>query len=400
MIVGLPFFNRSGPTMPSEASPSPSPSPQPPPPEYVNSAGGDDDEEEEGDKRSATRADDDGRKVCFSTSVTSIPSGDGEFREFVDETIPAGLRLYQKAIESHEHQKRLEKRHKMQHEKELEAARTAKPRLSKKARDDLATGRRDFPQFLDDQEKWLTNVNANLKRKEDESKAYFATKREKADFVDKQSKRIISRKKARGDYHGPVEGWKTGFSNYIRSKNRAPPEIDETFEPQINRTSKMIVRDLAAHDRLHAMAAEKEESLLMLRAWEYDKSMIDPQTGAPRFHPKVLSSPRAEVHYENARLRNSGVFSSIHQEDDTPSLTSSQQFCKKRGFDELMQHLHNKPSRARSVSAPREQTYSFTPQINPTSALIVCFFFFLFYLFSSNIKTASLFLIEVSNRGW
>eukprot|EP01060_Flectonema_neradi_P000031 TRINITY_DN10034_c0_g1_i1.p1 TRINITY_DN10034_c0_g1~~TRINITY_DN10034_c0_g1_i1.p1 ORF type:complete len:610 (+),score=108.85 TRINITY_DN10034_c0_g1_i1:40-1869(+) len=358
--------------MPSEGSPavspSPSPSPQPPPPEYSEVVGA---EDAEGDQRSGTKkADDDSKKVCFSNSVVSIPASDNEFRDFIDETIPAGLRLYEKAVESHNHKKRIEQQTEMMHEKELQNAKTARPRLSKKARDDLAGGRRNFPQFLDDQSRWLGNLKANLERKVQDAEDHFKTKRQEADFVDKQSKRIITRKKARGDYEGPVKGWKNGFSNYVRAKNRAPPEVEETFEPQINRSSKMIIRDEPAHERLHAMAAEREESLIMLRAWEYDKSMIDPQTGAPRFHPKVLSSPRAEVHYENSRLRNSGAFNQDF--DDTPSLSSSQQFCKKRGFNELMRHLHSRKStRTRSLSAPRETTYSFAPQINPTSALIL-----------------------------
>ena len=138
----------------------------------------------------------------------------------------------------------------------------------------------------------------------------------------------------------------------------------------------------------------------MLRAWEYDKSMIDDTTGAPRFHPKILNSPRADVHFENSRVRRRSASPSVMS-------TTSSQFSRRRGYRELMdvclqgtdnkreqahtrctalwpththththvssthkQHLHQ-----REPPPPRPDVSSectFAPQTNPTSALIVC----------------------------
>eukprot|EP01061_Rhynchopus_euleeides_P012485 TRINITY_DN22139_c0_g1_i1.p1 TRINITY_DN22139_c0_g1~~TRINITY_DN22139_c0_g1_i1.p1 ORF type:complete len:599 (+),score=188.55 TRINITY_DN22139_c0_g1_i1:74-1798(+) len=305
-------------------------------------------------------------KVTFSAAVDSITYEVPVEPVLTDigQVDSVGTRLYEKGLLLRQQQQRRQELEGRKQKQEERQAKKATPWVTDQARD---RGDSDWDSFIKSQEKWAVSRAGHRTEKEKE----FA--REDKDLsevkkkwsVDPVSEQIVGRKKSRGDYSGPQTGWKTSFSKYIKSKNMQEPQEDD-FEPTINISSKQIVRDVPTHERLHALAAEREESLLMLRAWEYDKSLIDPATGAPRFHPKILHSPRADAHYESARIKR-------HQSSVSPSDASvaSSQFSKRRGFRELIDHLHEKKDHSVLRTAEVSPECTFAPQTNPTSALIL-----------------------------
>ena len=174
-----------------------------------------------------------------------------------------GKRLYDKGIVMRQQRERREKSEELRKKGEERKAKKARPWVTEMAQ---GQARDNFTQFLHVQGKWENQKKFKLAQKSEE--------RDKEDTGNMEVKRkwqmcpvsesIIDRKSTRGDYKGPQSGWKASFSKYIKSKNlEEVAEQDFEFEPTINISSKQIVRDVPTHERLHALAAEREESLLV-----------------------------------------------------------------------------------------------------------------------------------------
>eukprot|EP01063_Lacrimia_lanifica_P017690 TRINITY_DN24716_c0_g1_i1.p1 TRINITY_DN24716_c0_g1~~TRINITY_DN24716_c0_g1_i1.p1 ORF type:complete len:701 (+),score=193.20 TRINITY_DN24716_c0_g1_i1:66-2168(+) len=329
-----------------------------------------------------------GRKVAFG-EVRTIHPEEHVFEEPLmsagDE--PVGLRLYEKGIQIREQKARAQHAVEKQREKEERDAKRATPWTTPFAK---GHGRADFKTFLFEQDKWLKGKADNLYRKtkerrlEDRGLIEFRKDWEPST----RSAQIMKRKAQRGDYAGPQSGWKTSFSKYIKTKN-AVKDVDD-FEPVINEKSRQLVRNVPAHERLHSLAAEREETKMILRAWEHDKSMIDPTTGVPRFHPTILTSAHADAHYEHHLRSQSQSHQSrspsharqrshSHNNGRLPSpsaasgVSTTSRFSRRRSFQQLIDHLHTKRSEPKHQHSSSHElaACTFAPRTNPTSSLIL-----------------------------
>ena len=172
-----------------------------------------------------------------------------------------GNRLYEKGKHVIKARERKQHNAELQKLKELEGAKKARPEITQLAQDMRSE---DFKDFLLQQDKWQRDAANRRLRKVQElnQEAPDSIEVKRKWTMAQRSDQIIQRKKSRGDYQGPQTGWKAGFSRYIKGKN-LEEYAGEDFEPTINVVSKQMVREVPAHERLHALAAEREESLMV-----------------------------------------------------------------------------------------------------------------------------------------
>eukprot|EP01062_Namystynia_karyoxenos_P038721 TRINITY_DN28138_c0_g1_i1.p1 TRINITY_DN28138_c0_g1~~TRINITY_DN28138_c0_g1_i1.p1 ORF type:complete len:655 (+),score=175.66 TRINITY_DN28138_c0_g1_i1:83-1966(+) len=318
-----------------------------------------------------------GKKVQISSEVREM-EGDEEWEPHLTTVgqYNAGTRLYSQGRErSEERRKILAMMKEEQSKGDLTECRFVPGVIKKEDR------YKDFQEFL-----------ANVKKQEKDrmmklQKKIKEREKERPEFrgldqpwtVSKTSQDIIEKKLERGQYQGPVKGWKRRFAKYLRSRDSSELESQGAGDPNalfcgtptINQVSRTLPRDGAAHERLHELAHERQETLELLRAWEQEKDRLDPDTGRPRFQPRVLASPRAVIHYENARLRTAGH--SPYTSPARSAVSGASGFARRRSFGELYQHLNSR----RRIGGPTRAVQcdyaecTFVPQTNPTSTLIV-----------------------------
>eukprot|EP00656_Telonema_subtile_P011564 TRINITY_DN15726_c0_g2_i2.p1 TRINITY_DN15726_c0_g2~~TRINITY_DN15726_c0_g2_i2.p1 ORF type:complete len:280 (-),score=100.99 TRINITY_DN15726_c0_g2_i2:97-936(-) len=153
---------------------------------------------------------------------------------------------------------------------------------------------RDINTFAEAQNNWMAARDKQVQEAAAQQRAAEAEAIGKLDLPSKKRSEQLLEK--RGEYSGPVSGWKER-----QNRQKKPEGPSHKFKPQINPMSEMLQRAEPVHERLFKMAEEK-------RTQEGSKpDEVDPTTGQRLYQPLINSSrpssARSSRHGESVGTR-------------------------------------------------------------------------------------------------